>query len=153
MRGRAQVYNPSTANAWKHAVAAAAAPHAPPEPLEGPVAMRLVLHFKRPQRLLRRASPDGVVWHTIKPDIDNCAKAVIDAMTRADSGRILMLARRALSRIGFWRDDCQVCWQDARKVYAARNQPAGADIHVWSVRADAGECIWPSCERHPGSRS
>ncbi len=96
--GTARVYDPHTAEGWKSAIADAARPHCPPEPWRGPVEVRLAFTFKRPKKHFRQGKhadqlrDDAPTLHTKKPDADNLAKAVLDAMTM----------------LGFWKDDSQV---------------------------------------------
>jgi Holliday junction resolvase RusA-like endonuclease len=109
----ARVYDPGTAEHWKSQVAVAArealkvfteakllAPH-----FAGPVALKLELFFPRPKShfrssgALKESAPSYVCT---KPDFDNCAKAVADALTQ----------------LGFWRDDSQVCEHVFVKRYA-----------------------------------
>ena len=79
-RGRA--YTPKkTADYEKHVAAYARLALAAHGPIpDGPVAVRLVLVFDRPKRLLRKKDPPGRMWHTMTPDIDNCAKACLDGL-------------------------------------------------------------------------
>ena len=44
------------------------------------VRIRLCFIFPRPQRLMRKNSPPGRIPYTVKPDSDNIAKAVMDAL-------------------------------------------------------------------------
>jgi Holliday junction resolvase RusA-like endonuclease len=80
--GRARVYDPGTAEGWKGQVALAAKAHRPVAPIGTAAALWLRFHFPRPQahfgqRGLRSAAP---CVHTGKPDADNLAKAVLDAL-------------------------------------------------------------------------
>lgn len=102
--GRARVYDPGTAEAWKSLIAFVARPHIPMEPLTGPVAVELHFHMPRPKAHSGRhgIKPNAPKEHTGKPDADNLAKAVLDAMTT----------------IGFWRDDSQVSDLKVRKIYS-----------------------------------
>ncbi len=61
-------------------------------PVDGPVQLRLVLTFSRPKSMLWKKRPMPRCWHTQKPDADNVAKAVKDALNGVA-----------------WRDDSQVC--------------------------------------------
>jgi len=119
--GRASVYDQGTAEGWKSLVAFAAKPFLPKEPLSGPVRLMVSFIFPRPARLMRKKDPDGLIPHTSKPDSDNCMKAVMDALTQ----------------IGMWRDDSQVCNQTVTKSYAGKNGQAGALIQIY--RIDEGD--------------
>jgi Holliday junction resolvase RusA-like endonuclease len=55
--------------------------------------------------------------HTVKPDIDNLVKLVLDAMTKA----------------GFWKDDSQVVILKAEKRWAG-NEECGISVEVKRVR-------------------
>lgn len=113
------VYNPATANGWKRAVEIAARPHLPPSPLIGPVCVDLDLLLPRPQRLYRKRGPAGEVPATCKPDRDNVDKATLDALTA----------------VGMWRDDAQVCDGRIRKLYHAVGGKPGARITVSLITA------------------
>lgn len=102
---RAAVYDPGTAEGWKGQIAIAWRETG----LDGAAEAQayhvaLVFRFPRPKHhftgkgSLKPASP---VWHTAKPDADNAAKAVLDALT-------------ALS---VWRDDAQVACLTIDKRY------------------------------------
>lgn len=118
-RGKARIYDPGTANAWKQAVAAAAEPLLPKRPnalaLLGPLSLLLVFTMPRPKSHLRK---DGSIkagapkWHESKPDADNLAKAVMDV----------------LSTLGVWYDDDQVADLYVKKLYAST--PAAAGVFV-----------------------
>ncbi len=102
--GKARVYDPGTAEGWKGQVALAAKEHLPPTPIDIPVAMHLRFHLPRPRGHFGKAGikPAAPCHHVARPDIDNLAKAVIDALVA----------------IGFLRDDCLVHLLFLTKRYA-----------------------------------
>lgn len=72
------------------------APHAPAEPITGPVRLLVKWLFPADGR-----HPDGA-WKTTKPDTDNLDKALKDEMIR----------------LHFWQDDAQVCSEISEKFWA-----------------------------------
>ena len=84
---------------------AALAPHRPPAPLTGPV--RLVVKWCFPLTGRHRSGD----YKTTKPDTDNLQKALKDQMTR----------------LGYWKDDAQVCSEIVEKFWA---DPCGVYIVV-----------------------
>lgn len=110
----AGVYDPGTADGWKHSVKHAAMPHRPERPLSSALAVRIVALFPRPMRLMKKKSPEGRIWHTGATDADNCAKAILDALTD----------------IGVWVDDRQVCDLRVEKWYAAKGERSGAEVEI-----------------------
>ncbi|MFM2089550.1 MAG: hypothetical protein RLZZ127_39 [Planctomycetota bacterium] len=52
---------------------------------DGPLELSYVAVFPRPQRLMAKKHGDGRIPHTAKPDIDNIAKALMDAMQKAQA--------------------------------------------------------------------
>lgn len=116
--GHVRMYDPGTAEGWKGQVAAAAREHLPPAPLTGPLYVELSFYIPRPKshyrtgknaHLLREDAPK---WCTAKPDVDNFAKAVLDALT--------------VLRV--WEDDAQVADCRTRKLYAT--EQTGCQITV-----------------------
>lgn len=113
VRGRhAGVYDPGTADGWKQAVLSACPKltlEVAKEPyFDGPVLVTLSYEFPRPAshhvagkrgRPLKESAP---LCHTVKPDADNAAKAVLDALQHS----------------GLWHDDAQVSDLIVRKRYA-----------------------------------
>lgn len=114
----ARMYDAGTAEGWKGLIALAARPHKPAEPLEGPLRVDVDFFFPRPKRLMRRADPDGPIPHTAKPDRDNCEKALTDALTQ----------------LGFWRDDAQVCAGEVRKFYTSKAGAPHARVSIEAIR-------------------
>lgn len=118
--GHASVYDPGTAENWKSQVAVAGKEKRPKMPIEGPVSLTLTFSFPRPKKHYgtgKKASTlrlDAPRTHLGKPDADNLAKAVMDAMTE----------------LQFWKDDGQVWSLMVQKIYAA-SRP-GCHIHLTS---------------------
>lgn len=114
-KGRARMYDPGTAEGWKSCVAAAARPHLPATPLEGPIRLYLSFRFERPKSHFTKKGkrPDAPTYVAKKPDADNAAKAVMDALTQ----------------LGAWRDDAQVVILEIWKVYATECKP-GCDVAI-----------------------
>lgn len=95
-RPMAVFYSPQEYKAWQTDIGRRlAALDAPPVPLEGPLSVELVFTVPKP-KTTKLSHP--------KPDIDNYAKGILDAIT-AD-GR-------------FWRDDTQVRTLLATKAWGA----------------------------------
>ena len=110
VNGRTHMYDPGTAGEWKMAIALGAARIVPPQPFRGPLSVDISFRFPRPKhRGSRRCVP-----HDRKPDIDNLAKAVLDALTD----------------IRMWHDDSQVFSLSARKVYCDAGSTPGAEITI-----------------------
>lgn len=114
--GKARVFDPGTAEHWKTEIAAAAYLALPDNPLPGPLVLQIDFFFPRPKKHyakagLRRGAP---FWHRSKPDADNAAKAVMDALTT----------------LGVWEDDAQVAQLVVRKCFAATPRDAGAVVTV-----------------------
>lgn len=105
--GIASVYDPSTAEGWKSQIAISGRSHVPYEVLGVALYLNLEFYMPRPaghyvgckkDRPIRKDAP---VYHIGKPDSDNLAKAVMDALTV----------------IRFWHDDSQVADLRVRKLY------------------------------------
>lgn len=113
------IYDPGTADDWKARIISEAFRVLPVSPLTGPVRVDIDLFFPRPKRLCRKADPDGPVLHTAKPDRDNSDKCVLDALTQ----------------VGFFADDAQVCGGEVRKWYHGKDGRAGARVVVSIIPA------------------
>lgn len=116
---------------WQQRVAEAAAAVLPAARIEEPVRVDVLGLFPRPQRLMRRADPEGMVWHTSRPDRDNLDKNVLDALRT------------------FWRDDDQVVLGTVIKAYHAKDGRPCVVVRIRSAAAmvpeDAVESagLWP----------
>lgn len=117
----ARLYDAGTAEAWKAAVVAAGVRVRNPSPFPGAVSLSITFHMPRPKGHFRTGKHAGELrdnapfWHTGKPDTDNLAKAVMDALTVIG---------------GFWHDDAQVSQLTVVKHYALL---PGANIIIQSV--------------------
>lgn len=111
----ARVYDAGTAEGWKSAVALAAKPHLPSEPLTGALCLSVNFHMPRPKAHFRKNGDvkEGAPGYPIgKPDADNLVKAVLDCLTQ----------------LGVWRDDTQIVYMHVRKVYGAPTTGAWVDV-------------------------
>jgi Holliday junction resolvase RusA-like endonuclease len=124
---QARIYNPSTAEAWKNCIAAAAQAHIPREPLLGPVLVDLDFYFPRPLNHYGTGKNEGRLkenapkWHTSLGDRDNMDKAVLDC----------------LSVLGFFRNDSQACSGTINKLYATPpGLPMGCKVVIVSLEND-----------------
>lgn len=95
----ARVYDPGTAEGWKSQIAMEAEKHRPDAVIEGSISLHLSFMFPRPKSHFRTGKhsdelkEDAPIDVIKKPDLDNLAKAVMDALTQIG---------------GFWKDDSQV---------------------------------------------
>lgn len=107
-KATARMYDSGTADDWKVAVVVEAKQHRPATPFTGPVALQMAFWFRRPKShygsgknaaVLRFDAPK---YQVTKPDADNLAKAVMDALTTMG---------------GLWNDDTQVAQLRVVKCY------------------------------------
>lgn len=89
--------------AWRQSIETAY----PGDVFDGPITIKAVFSIERP-KTVKRPHP------SVKPDLDKLTRGLLDALT----GRA-------------YRDDSQVIWIDARKVYG----PPGVDVSVipWQI--------------------
>lgn len=115
-RGKhAGVYDPGTANEWKASVAAAFKEHHGLS-LDCPVAVVINLHMPRPKghfgaKGLKSSAPR---YHMSKPDLDNAAKAILDAMTDFQ----------------FWKDDTVCVELLVRKLWTETLPGAAIEVRA-----------------------
>jgi Holliday junction resolvase RusA-like endonuclease len=82
---------------------------APKQPLDGAILLNVVFYMGRPKGHYRSGKnsdmlkDDAPEWHTSKKDLDNMVKFITDAMNGI-----------------FYRDDSQISWIDAQKMYSER---------------------------------
>lgn len=121
--GRARVYTPTATSDWEHyaALELRAAWEAKP-PLTGPLGCEIVAVFARTAELLRkvRGSCKYPTWrlpHAVKPDVDNIAKSVLDAIEKA----------------GIIGDDKQIALLTVGKHYAMIDEKPCVEVRIWSL--------------------
>jgi Holliday junction resolvase RusA-like endonuclease len=119
------MYDPGTADEWKHDVTQQGHHRMPKQPYTCPLAVRLIFYLPRPQRLSRKCDPAHALPCTAKPDVDNLAKSTLDAMTEA----------------GWWADDALVAELHVVKLYAAKEGRIGALIEVASFHLEPMETV------------
>lgn len=121
-KGRARLYDPGTAEAWKSDIARACASM---EGLRLPDPIRLAATFYMPRPkshyrtngTLKDSAPRLI--HDKKPDSDNLGKALLDALTH----------------IGAWIDDDQVCELIIHKRWEQPGESGpGADITIHTLQ-------------------
>lgn len=113
--------------AWRTAIADEARRAMGDAPcLEGPVSVTVEFIFPRPRSHYlpvnrRRPVPelraDAPTWHTAKPDVDKCERALLDALT-------LVVVR----------DDDQVAQLVGQKRYETPTRPPGALVRIETLR-------------------
>lgn len=105
--GHAKIFAPPETEQAVREIVALADPHAPPAPFQGPLAVRLTFNLLIPRSKpawWQAAAEAGAVYPTSRPDADNLAKLVLDALSR--SGR-------------WWRDDAQIVHLESTKAFGA----------------------------------
>ena len=119
--GKARMYDPGTAEAWKSDIAWQTKKLHYMQ-LEGPIKVSLYFlmerpksHFKTDGKSLKPNSPKR--YFTKKPDADNLAKAVLDALTA----------------MGVWKDDSQVVILDITKAWADVTSRPGCVLSILSI--------------------
>lgn len=119
-----QIYNPHNAEDWKARVSITARPLAPRAPMLGPIRVHMTFFLPRPQsHYLRKGTllkPSAPLWHTSRPDFDNFAKALVDALTG----------------IRMWADDSQVCDARVLKIYCTDHRKPGCLVTVEMINAE-----------------
>lgn len=109
-----QYYDPPDLADARAKLTAHLSQHRPANPLEGPVGLTVKWCFPA-----GCAHSDGE-WRITPPDTDNLQKLLKDCMTR----------------LGFWQDDAQVCWDISMKVWAKL-----PGIYIGAVELEGGESV------------
>lgn len=110
--GFVRMYTPKKTRAWEEEFAEKAAALTDRRGMTGPLAVSVVAVFPRVKRLPKCGAR---VPHTVKPDVDNIAKAVLDGLEKS----------------GIIADDKFVCSLTAESRYAASSEDAHLEVGVW----------------------
>ncbi|MDC0088142.1 RusA family crossover junction endodeoxyribonuclease [Akkermansiaceae bacterium] len=119
-RGGIRIYTPPSADAWKALVRIGFAKHKGTFVKGEALAIHLQFNFKRAAGNLKKSGElrKGVnFYHVQKPDFDNLAKAVVDAIGDA----------------GVWHDDCQIVSSRIGKKWSVDNEDVGCGIIIKKV--------------------
>lgn len=117
--GIVRMYDPGTAEGWKGQIAEASKEFKGAN-IDMPIHMSLDFLLPRPKSHYRTGKnahqmrPDAPQWFTGKPDVDNYAKAVMDALTQ----------------IGVWRDDALVVSLSVTKSYKGPDSQSGCSVLI-----------------------
>lgn len=118
VRGKhAGVFDPGTADGWKAIVRDASRAVKPKDVILTPVLVSIGFVFARPNSHLNTKGaikPAAPRYHTQKPDLDNLAKAVLDALTNE----------------GWWKDDAQIYTLTLTRSWGIPTT-MGADVQVF----------------------
>jgi Holliday junction resolvase RusA-like endonuclease len=116
--GKTISYTPSQHPVHTFKAAIAAAWHnTHSQPFAGPVEMSIIAFFPRPKSLQRKSKPQTRLWHDKRPDIENVAKSVLDALNG--------LA---------YHDDSQVASLTMAKYICGNSDTIGVEITVNQAR-------------------
>lgn len=112
------IYTPKKTADWERLVKASVSSHLGTFCSEGPLAVSLTFHMPMPKSLHKTVRDcvrlgQGTAYHSVRPDADNLAKAILDACNGL-----------------LWKDDAQVAELSVRKVYGVE---PGVEISVQSL--------------------
>ena len=110
--GIVRTYTPKRTSSWEaFAVGIMIQAWGRPEPLRGPLSLSVVALFPRPQRLVWKTKPMPREPHLGRPDTDNLAKSLCDALEK-------------------WgvHNDSTIWSLDMRKMYAAGDETPGVHL-------------------------
>ena len=123
VNGRARVYTPTATAAWEHFAADELRFYmAGKAPMTGPLGCEIVAVFPRTVALLAKNKigykyPTWRLPHANKPDADNIAKSVLDAVEKA----------------GIIGDDKQIALLTVGKHYAMIHEEPRVEVRIWSL--------------------
>jgi len=121
--GRARVYTPTATADWEHFAAMEMwSQYESSGPMTGPLGCEIVAVFARTAELLRKVKagykhPTWRLPHAVKPDADNIAKSVLDAVEKA----------------GIICDDKQIALLTVGKHYAMIHEEPRVEVRIWSL--------------------
>lgn len=85
-------------------------------PVDGPLGLSLLFRMPRPKNKIWKRRPMPRESHSVKPDLDNLAKSVMDAANGL-----------------LWYDDSQVMRLEVAKWLAAGDESPGVELELWKL--------------------
>ena len=113
--GKPLFFKSKSAQAYQKAITLLSRRHAPSKAYDGPLRVDYIFILPRPQRLNKKTDPACRIPADKRPDRDNLIKGTQDAI------------------LGFWEDDAQIVDGRTGKYYAAKDETAKIEIHIFSV--------------------
>ena len=123
--GKARMFTPAKTRNWEASFSLLARKHRPAELLTGPLRVSITAYFPRPKRMSKRSKRTGEILGgfsgdaepmTSRPDADNVAKSVLDALS------------------DWYRDDSQVFYLTVLKFYHADGGRPSVRVTIEDVR-------------------
>jgi Holliday junction resolvase RusA-like endonuclease len=117
------MYTPGRTAAWEDAACVSIMRQAAGQKVQAPLAVAIVAVFGRTKAQLATdrhgnvKAGAGRLWHIKKPDADNVAKIVLDALVRA----------------GVIEDDAGIVYQTTRKVIRAVDERPGVYVELTEI--------------------
>lgn len=96
---RATVYTDKKQRTWESDFRDHARRQMPAELLSGALRVDVVAYIKRPQRLYRRADPEGPLFCVVTPDADNILKSTTDALAVFFTGSDAAVAQTSCVKV------------------------------------------------------
>lgn len=106
--GTVHSFTPDTTASWEQSVLIQALEHKPDHPWDEPIGIGLQFQLPRPKSLTRKKQ-----WPSVRPDIDNYAKSVLDALNGL-----------------YYSDDSRICEMVLRKRYGPN---PGVEVSLWKI--------------------
>lgn len=106
--GKSVTYTPDQTVDWEQSILIQALAHKPNHPWDEPIGIGLQFHLPRPKSLSKKKK-----WPGVRPDLDNYAKSVLDALNGV-----------------YYIDDGRICEIVLRKQYS---QDPGVEINLWKM--------------------
>jgi len=105
VNGRARAWTPRATQAWEKLAAGVCRAVYQGKPIDFPVSVSVTAVHPRPKNLMRKKDHRGRLWRAKKPDVDNEAKAALDALVKGgiledDALVVELLARSMMTAIG-----------------------------------------------------
>lgn len=114
--------NPQKLQTWRNAIIAQSIRHAPPQPIDGPVAITINFYLPPGKTRLQRTNnnPAAEPCTVRKGDLDKLTRAVLDAL-------------HINTPKPFFKDDAQITQLHVTKNWADQNNTAGATITISKI--------------------